>query len=105
MDRGRDLEMSEGEELRRCRTVGWSMETKRCREHAGGCKSVVGPALALALALAVLSLLVFSPVATASKTVVNTLGNAPGVGSVQGSGITGGLFNTPRGVAVNSTGA
>lgn len=94
-----------GEELRRCLTVGWSTEVTSRKGRLG--EEVRGPALwRAAFALSLLLLLVFSPVAEgAPKTVANTLGNAAGVGSVQGSGTTGGLFNTPRGVAVNYTGA
>ena len=44
--------------------------------------------------------LIFAPSASASKTVVGFLG-----GTSTSSGNTGGLFNTPRGVAVNETGA
>jgi hypothetical protein len=54
--------------------------------------------LPLGFAIAVLALLFFAPTAFASKTLVNSFGSSL-------SGATGGLFNSPRGVAVNESGA
>lgn len=51
----------------------------------------------VALTLGVLALLVFAPSAIAGKPIVNSLGNDFG-------GTTGGLFEGPRGVAVNNAG-
>ncbi len=68
----------------------------------GGVSGSTGPkrlwAGVLVLVLGAVSLLVLSPSALASKSVVDTIGSISG-------GEAGGLFRAPRGVAVNQTGS
>ncbi len=68
-------------------------ETRRAKVEGG---RAVPPLAATLVALA--SLLLFVPQASAAKTTVNAIG-------AQGTGAAGALFNQPRGLAVNRTGS